>query len=141
MRVRSRPWFPSPESSYMQLADILWTLLVLFFMVMYFMVFFMVVVDIFADHTLKGWAKALWVIAILIAGPITLLVYLIVRGRSMTERRQAQVKAAEASQKAYIQQAAGTATPADQISTAKSLLDAGTINQTEFDALKAKALA
>ena len=121
----------------MHLADILWTLLVLFFMIMYFMV----VLDIFSDHTLKGWAKALWVIAILIAGPITLLVYLIVRGRSMTERRQAQVKAAEASQKAYIQQAAGTATPADQIATAKSLLDAGTINQSEFDALKAKALA
>ena len=125
----------------MQLVDMLWTLLVIFFMVMYFMVFFMVVIDLFSDHTLNGGWKAVWVIALIAFGPLALLVYLIARGKSMAERRQAQVKAADQAQKAYIQSAVGQANPADQIASAKALLESGTITQAEFDQLKAKALA
>lgn len=125
----------------MELVDTLWTLLVIFFMVMYFMVFFMVIIDMFSDHTLGGGAKALWVIGFIFFGPFAVLIYLIARGKSMSERRAAQYKQAEQAQKAYIQQAVGSVSPADQIASAKSLLDAGTINQQEFDALKTKALA
>ena len=126
----------------MQLGDVLWSLFVIFFMVMYFMVFFMVIIDLFQDHSLGGFAKALWVIALILFGPLALLVYLIARGKSMSERRQAAMEQAASAQKAYIQAAAGTgATPADQIASAKALLDAGTITQAEFDSLKAKALA
>lgn len=125
----------------MTLVDTLWTLFVIFFMVMYFMVFFMVIIDMFSDHTLGGGAKALWVIAFILFGPFAVLVYLIARGKSMAERRQAQMTQAEQAQKAYIQQAVGSVSPADQIASAKSLLDAGTITQPEFDSLKAKALA
>lgn len=126
----------------MQLGDVLWSLFVIFFMVMYFMVFFMVIFDLFGDHTMGGGAKAVWVVALILFGPFAVLVYLIARGNSMAERRKAAMEKAEAAQKAYIQQAAGSgAAPADQIHSAKALLDAGTINQQEFDALKAKALA
>ena len=126
----------------MNLVDTLWTLLVIFFMVMYFMIFFMVIIDLFSDHTMGGFAKALWVIALILFSPLALLIYLIARGKSMSERRQAQMEKAEAAQKAYIQQAVGAgATPADQIASAKSLLDSGAISQAEFDTLKAKALA
>jgi hypothetical protein len=59
----------------------------------------------------------------------------------MQERRMASAKAANEAQKAYIQSAVGSVSPADQIASAKSLLDAGTISQQEFDSLKAKALA
>lgn len=122
--------------------NVLWSLIVIFFMVMYFMIFFMVVIDLFSDHTLGGWAKALWVIALILFGPLALLVYLIARGGSMAERRQKQMEAAKAAQDAYIRDVTQTAaSPADQIASAKALLDSGAISQAEFDTLKAKALA
>lgn len=121
--------------------DTLWTLVYIFFMIIFFMIFFMVILDLFSDHTLNGWAKAIWIIFLIIFPPITVLVYLIARGRSMGERRQAQMAAAQEAQKAYIQSAVGSVSPADQIASAKALLDAGTITQAEFDSLKTKALA
>ena len=71
------------------------------------------------------------------------LVYLIARGKSMSERQMKAVANAQAAQEQYIQQvAAKSATsPAEQIAHAKQLLDSGAISQAEFDALKAKALA
>lgn len=125
----------------MDLVDFLWSLLVIFFMIMFFMVFFMILMDLFSDASLGGGAKALWILFLLVFPPLAALVYLIARGNSMAERRKAQYEQAEKAQKAYIQQAAGSVSPADQIASAKSLLDAGTISQQEFDALKAKALA
>jgi hypothetical protein len=116
-------------------------LLWIFIFIMFFFIWFQVIIDLFSDHKLGGFAKAVWVIFLIIAPPITTLVYLIARGKSMGERRQAQYKAAQEAQKAYIQQAVGTVSPADQIASAKALLDAGTISQAEFDSLKAKALS
>lgn len=119
------------------LLQMLW----IFIFVMFFFVWFMVLMDLFSDHTMSGGAKALWIIFLIIAPPLATLIYLIARGKSMGERRQAQYKAAEQAQKAYIQSAVGSVSPADQIASAKALLDAGTITQAEFDNLKAKALA
>ncbi len=121
--------------------DTLWTLVYIFFMIIFFMIFFMVIMDLFSDHTLGGGAKAVWIIFLILFPPITVLVYLIARGKSMGERRQKQMVAAQEAQKAYIQSAVGSVSPADQIASAKALLDAGTITQAEFDSLKAKALA
>jgi hypothetical protein len=118
------------------LIEMLW----IFIFVMFFFVWFMVIMDLFSDHKLNGWAKAIWIIFLIIFPPITTLVYLIARGKSMGERRQAQYQAAQEAQKAYIQSAVGSVSPADQIASAKALLDAGTISQSDFDALKAKAL-
>ena len=119
------------------LIDLLWIWLV----IMFIFIWFMVVVDLFSDHTMGGFAKAIWIIFLIIFPPITTLVYLIARGKSMQERRIANMKAQQEAQKAYIQSAVGSVSPADQIASAKSLLDAGTINQQEFDDLKAKALS
>lgn len=125
----------------MQLVDFLWTLLVIFFMVMYFMALFMVITDLFRDHTLSGWWKAVWFIFLFAVPFLSLLIYLIARGGGMAQRQAAAVQAAQEAQKAYIQSAVGAVAPADQIASAKALLDAGTISQAEFDSLKAKALA
>ena len=113
----------------------------LFILFMFIFVWVMVIFDLFSDHTMSGWGKAIWVIFLIIAPPITTLVYLIARGSSMAERRQKQVTAAEEAQKAYIQSAVGSVSPADQIASAQALLEAGTISQAEFDKLKATALA
>ena len=125
----------------MDFGHVLWSLLIVFFMVMFFMIFFMVVMDLFSDKSMGGGGKAIWIIFLILFPPLAVLIYLIARGGSMASRREAQVQAADAAQKAYIQDAVGSVSPADQIASAKALLDAGTITQQEFDTLKAKALS
>jgi uncharacterized membrane protein len=105
------------------------------------MVFFMVLMDLFSDKDMAGGSKAVWIIFLIFFTPITVFVYLIARGKSMAERRSAAEKAAEQAQKAYIQNAVGSVSPADQIASAKALLDAGTITDQEFAQLKTNALA
>ena len=106
------------------------------------MVWFRCLFDLFRDKSLSGWGKAGWSILLIFVPWFGALIYLIARGRSMTERQMAEVADMKAAQDQYIQEVAGSkANPAAQIADAKSLLDSGAISQTEFDALKAKALA
>jgi hypothetical protein len=105
------------------------------------MVWFRCIFDMFSDRTLSGWGKAGWAILLIFLPWIGVLIYLIVRGRSMTERQNKAMLDQQAAQQKYIQQVAGANSPTDQIANAKSLLDSGTITQDEFAALKAKALA
>ena len=105
------------------------------------MIWFRCVFDMFSDKTLSGWGKAGWAIVLVFLPWIGALIYLIARGKSMGERQVAAISAAQAQQEAYSQPVAAKSSPADQIASAKSLLDSGVISQAEFDALKAKALA
>jgi hypothetical protein len=105
------------------------------------MVWFRCIFDMFGDHTLSGWAKAGWAVLLIFVPWLGALIYLIVRGKSMGERQMKAVSRQQAAQEKYIQQVAQSTGPAEQISNAKALLDAGTINQAEFDTLKTKALA
>jgi hypothetical protein len=105
------------------------------------MVWFRCIFDMFNDHTLSGWAKAGWAVLLIFVPWLGALIYLVVRGRSMGERQMSALAQQQAAQEKYIQQVASATGPAEQIASAKELLDAGTINQAEFDALKAKALA
>ena len=106
------------------------------------MVWFRCLWDLFGDHSLGGWAKAGWVILLVFVPWLGALIYLIARGRSMSERQMAAVSQQREQQEKYIKQvASSTQGPTEQIASAKALLDAGTITQAEFDALKAKALA
>ncbi len=120
--------------------NFLWTLLIIFFMVFYFMLLFMVLLDIFRDREMKGWVKLIWILALLFFHFITLFIYILFRGRGMADRQQAAAVENQKAQQAYVQSLAGT-NAADQITSAKALLDAGTITQAEFDSIKAKALA
>jgi hypothetical protein len=98
--------------------------------------------DLFGDHTLSGWAKAGWAVVLIFVPWVGALIYLIARGRSMTERQLSKAKELQSAQDEYIQRVASTSTSAaDQITQAKALLDSGVIDQREFDGLKAKALA
>jgi Phospholipase_D-nuclease N-terminal/Short C-terminal domain len=97
--------------------------------------------DMFRDRSLSGWAKAGWAVLLVFVPWIGVLIYLIARGRSMSERQAAAYRDAEAAQQQYIKQVASPGGPADQIAGAKSLLDSGAITQEEFETLKAKALA
>lgn len=123
--------------------DIIWWFLWAFFFVAYLFALFAVIGDLFRDHTLNGWLKAVWIIFLIFVPFLTLLVYLIARGKGMAQRSAKEAQQIQRAQDAYIKSVAGGASgpsPADEIAKAKSLLDAGTISQAEYDALKAKAL-
>jgi len=110
-----------------------------FFFVAYLVIMFQIVVDLFRDQELGGGAKVLWVIGLIFLPVLTAIVYIIARGSGMARRQQASVQNARAATETYIKEVAGRS-PAADIAEAKALLDAGTINQAEFDKLKAKAL-
>lgn len=123
----------------------LWSFIAWFFWVFvfvaYLMVLFSILGDLFRDHTLSGWWKAVWIIFLIFVPFLTALIYLIARGQGMTKRGIEQAQELRAQQDAYIRATAGGSSAADDIAKAKSLLDSGAISQAEFDSLKAKALA
>jgi hypothetical protein len=124
------------------LGEFLWSLFVIYFMIIYFIMLFRVIFDVFRDSSLSGVAKAGWLIFILIVPLIALIVYVIVRGPSMAERDRKDVSAAQEAQDEYIRQVAGSGESAtEQIARAHQLLTSGAISQQEFDAIKAKALS
>lgn len=124
----------------MSIVEFLWYALMVFAFVAYLFILFFIITDLFRDHKLSGWFKAIWIVFLIFFPFITALVYLIARGKGMGERAQQAQQEMAAAQQAYIREAAGKSGPADQITQAKALLDSGAITQEEFDALKAKAL-
>lgn len=120
--------------------DIIWWFLAVFIFIAYLFALFAIILDIFRDPKLSGWAKAIWLIFLIFFSLITALVYLIARGRGMGDRQAAQAVAYKNAQDDYIRSVAGSS-PADQIAQAKALLDSGAISPAEYEHLKAKALA
>jgi hypothetical protein len=105
-------------------------------------IWFRCLFDMFSDSSLSGWAKAGWAIFMIFIPWVGALVYLIARGRSMSDRQAAAIQNQQAAQEQYIKQVAGTsADPVTRIADAKALLDSGAISEAEFNTLKAKALA
>ena len=120
--------------------DVLWSMIIFFFWVIWIWIVITVLVDIFRRHDISGWAKAAWVIFVVILPWLGVLVYLIAQHDGMRERS---IKQAQGQQQAfddYVRETAGGGAAAD-IAKAKELLDTGAITQAEFEALKAKALA
>jgi hypothetical protein len=122
------------------LGEILWSFLVIFFFITYFMMLFWVIVDIFRRHDIGGGHKAIWLIALFILPLFGLLIYMLIDGHGIAERNAAQAKAAQQDFDDHVRSVAGGGS-ADEIAKAKQLLDSGAINQTEFEQIKAKALA
>ncbi len=130
-------------SSY-PLLDIFWTMFEIFIFVIWIWLLIVVFSDIFRSHDMGGWAKALWVLFIIILPYIGVLVYLIARGGSMHERAAAQMQQQQKAFDAYVKQAAGTGggdSTADQLSKLADLKNQGVITDAEFESQKAKLLA
>jgi hypothetical protein len=121
--------------------DFFWLLICTYIFLAYLMVLFQIIADVFRDRELGGFAKALWMIALIVVPIVTALVYLIARGRGMAERHAGAARRAQADTEEYIKSVSGAPSSADQIASAKALLDNGTINQGEYEQLKVKALA
>jgi hypothetical protein len=123
--------------------DVFWSMLIFFFWVIWIWILITVFVDLFRRHDISGWAKAAWMVFVIVLPYLGVFIYIVTQGRGMTERRTSEVQAANAAFEDRVREvaAAPPSSPAEQIERAKSLLDSGAIDQAEFDRLKAKALA
>jgi hypothetical protein len=120
--------------------DVFWTMILFFFWVAWIWMLIMVFSDIFR-RDISGWSKAAWCLFVLILPFLGVFIYLIANGSGLTERRVRDVQASQANFDEHIRTVAADGGSAGEIERAKQLLDSGAINQTEFDQLKAKALA
>jgi ABC-type multidrug transport system fused ATPase/permease subunit len=123
--------------------DIFLTTLYFFLFIIWIWLLFMVFIDIFRSHDMGGWAKALWVIFIIVMPYLGVLVYLIARGGKMHERAAQQAAQQQKAFDQYVKQTAGTSgeTSADQLHKLAGLKDQGILTDAEFEAEKAKILA
>ena len=117
-----------------------WTIFIIFLWVIWFWILITIIIDLFRSHDLSGFAKALWFIFIIFLPLIGVLVYLIARGGKMHEHAVRQAQQQEKEFRSYVQEAAGSQSPADQLAKLADLRDRGVITAEEFEREKAKIL-
>ena len=129
-------------SSY-PILDIFLTTLYFFLFIIWIWLLFMVFIDVFRSHDIGGWAKALWVIFIVVMPYLGVLVYLIARGGKMHERAAHQAALQQKAFDQYVKQTAGTPgeTTTDQLHKLADLKSKGVLTDAEFETQKAKILA
>ncbi|MFC0449116.1 SHOCT domain-containing protein [Rhodococcus jostii] len=119
--------------------EFFWFIFVFYLFVAYLRVLFAIITDLFRDHQMSGWLKALWLLFLFLIPFLSALIYLIVRNQGMTERSAAAFGQIKQAQDTHIREVSGKS-PAQQIADAKALLDSGAITPQEFETLKSTAL-
>jgi hypothetical protein len=123
------------------LADLMWTFVLFFVLIIYFWLVIVALGDLFRRHDLSGWGKTGWLAVVLVLPLIGSVTYLITQGRAMADRDVQQARRAKQQTDDYI---ASVASPGsrtvDEIVRAKDLLDRGAISQDEFEQLKRRLL-
>ncbi len=121
-------------------AELFWTMLWIFFLFMFIWVFIALLSDLFRDHELSGWAKAAWILALVIFPLVGSLVYIIVRGQGMAERSVKHQQAARAEFDSYVRSAASSTgtSSVDDLTRLSELRSNGTITDAEFETMKAR---
>jgi Short C-terminal domain/Phospholipase_D-nuclease N-terminal len=121
--------------------EVLWTMLIFFAWVIWFWILITVFSDLFRRHDIGGGAKVLWSIFVIVLPFLGVFIYLLTQNDGMVARRQREAEAAQGQFNDYVRSVATSSGSAGEIEKAKQLLDSGAINQSEYEALKAKALA
>ena len=120
--------------------DLIWWVLLAFVFVAYFMLLVSIISDLLNDHKLNGWAKAGWIVLLVVTWWLGVLIYVIARGNGMAKRQAAALAELKKEQDDYIREVAG-ASHADEIAKAEKLKKSGALTDAEFTALKKKILA
>ena len=119
-----------------------WSMLFFFVWISWLVIFFHVVIDIFRSHDMGGFAKAGWLLLVVLLPLLGVLIYVLARGDSMRDRDVARANAQQADMEAYVRQAAGTSGgTADELTKLSELQSSGVITEAEFATQKAKLLA
>jgi Phospholipase_D-nuclease N-terminal len=121
--------------------NVLWSMLIFMAFVLWIWLAVSCFADIFRRRDAGGGTKALWIILIIVLPYLGVLLYLIANHTGMAERSAKDMAQAEDAFDQRVRDAAGSKGPAGEIETARKLLADGTIDQAEFDRLKAKALS
>jgi energy-coupling factor transporter transmembrane protein EcfT len=119
--------------------EVLWTMIVFFVWITWFWMLISILSDIFRRDDIGGGAKVLWAIFVIALPFLGVFIYLITQNEGMVARRRREAEAAQGQFNDYVRSVAGGS--AGEIEKAKQLLDSGAITQSEFEAIKAKALA
>ena len=123
------------------LADLFWTFVWFFALMIYFWLLITVFADLFRRHDVSGWGKAGWIVFVLVVPLIGALVYLIANGRDMADRDTRQAHVAKQQTDEYIRSVVSpTYRGVDEIARGKELLDQGAISQEEFEQIKRRVL-
>jgi ABC-type multidrug transport system fused ATPase/permease subunit len=122
------------------LADLFGTMLGLFVFIIWFWLLVVVFSDIFRSHDLGGFAKAIWVIFVIVLPFLGIFVYLIARGGKMHERGAQQAQQQQQAFDDYVKQTAGSGS-AEELAKLADLKQKGVITEAEFESQKAKLLA
>jgi general stress protein CsbA len=121
--------------------DVLWTMIIFFCWVAWIWLLILIFSDLFR-RDISGWAKAAWIVFLIVLPFLGALIYLIANGKDMAERRVRDAATSQAQFDTYVRSVAkGDGGSAGEIEKARQLLDSGAITQQEFEQLKAKALA
>lgn len=118
----------------------LWDALLVFAWIIWFWLLISVFSDLFRRQDTSGWAKAAWIVFVILLPYVGVLVYLIAQHEGIAERNTQRAQAAQQQFDQYVRSASAP-DPSEQIAKAKGLLDSGAITQAEYDQIKAKALA
>ena len=110
-----------------------------FLFVAWLWILFAVIADLFRDHELSGWAKAGWVVVLILLPLLGTLIYLIARGQGMRDRTIAEQAAVKSQMDSYVRETAGTSS-VDQLHKLSDLKQRGDISEAEFEQQKAKLL-
>jgi Short C-terminal domain/Phospholipase_D-nuclease N-terminal len=119
--------------------DVLWSMLIFFALFAWIWIAVTVIADVLRRHDIGGWAKAAWVVFVIVLPWLGILIYLIVQHDGMRERSIQGTKAQREAFDQHVREAAGGS--ATEIAKAKELLDSGAITQADFDRIKQKALS
>jgi hypothetical protein len=124
------------------LLGVFWTMLWFFLFFVWIWILISIFADIFRDHEMSGWIKALWIIFVVVVPFLGVLIYLIVRGKSMQERTMQRAAQQEQDFRGYVQDVAGSGGgTAEELTKLADLKDRGVITDAEFEAQKAKILS
>ncbi len=121
--------------------EIVWTLIIFFAWVIWFWILITVFADLFRRRDIGGGSKVLWSIFVIALPFLGVFIYLLTQNDGMMERKQADIDKQQGQFNDYVKSVASSSGSAGEIEKAKQLLDSGAITQSEYEALKAKALA
>ncbi|GHI02928.1 hypothetical protein AQI88_02965 [Streptomyces cellostaticus] len=119
-----------------------WTMLVFFLWIMWFVLLFRIIVDIFRDDGMSGWAKAGWLLFVLVVPFLGVLVYVIARGKDMGRREVEQARAQQKAFDSYVRETAkGGTSSVDELAKLSEIKARGDISEEEFRRAKELVLS